>query len=239
MKASIRHPNRKAHNWLIYDLGDKLLEQASQYVKGDVYDLGCGSAAYREWVLDSGNSYCGVDWSNARGGANVDIICDLNKKIELPDNVADTVLSFSVLEHLYAPESFLKECFRVMKNGAYILLRVPWQWQVHEAPHDYYRYSPNGLHHLLTKAGFSVVDVRPLSGLMSTLVLKANLFTRRKIRGPRLFRRGCEQALTPFWFLGQLLAPQLDKHFDNDWDREAAAFFVIAQKKKSKDSGCD
>lgn len=38
---------------------------------------------------------------------------------------------------------------------------MPLLWELHEAPHDYYRYTDAGVRHLLTKAGFGDCRVSP------------------------------------------------------------------------------
>ena len=79
----------------------------------------------------------------------------------------------------------LNEAFRILKPGGAIVLQVPWQWRVHEAPHDYFRYTPYGLKYLFEKAGFVDVVVEPQSGFFTMWILKMNYFSTRFIRGPR------------------------------------------------------
>jgi hypothetical protein len=42
-------------------------------------------------------------------------------------------------------------------------------WQLHELPHDYYRYTPAGINHLLAEAGFTDVVVCARNDSFSTL----------------------------------------------------------------------
>src|SRR5258705_3003446 len=114
-----------------------------------------------------------------------DIVADLNQRLPIPDGVADTVVSFQVLEHLNEPQTMLDEAHRILAPGGCLVLAVPFQWWVHEAPHDYFRYTRFGLRHLLTKAGFSDVVVQETSGFWTTWLLKLNYQTVRLIRGPR------------------------------------------------------
>jgi len=64
---------------------------------------------------------------------------------------------------------------------------APFIWPVHEAPRDFYRYSPFGLRHLLEATGFEVIEVVPLAGAWTTFSLELS-YALRKYR-----RRG----LTP------------------------------------------
>jgi SAM-dependent methyltransferase len=229
MKPSEYHNNKGLHNWLIYKIGDKFLEKYSKYYKGDLYDLGCGEAPYKEYFLQYADFYIGVDWTKTLHNSKVDMASDLNKKIELNDEVADTIISLSVMEHLYQPEVFLKESYRVLKKDGVMILQVPWQWWVHEAPHDYFRYIPYGLRYLFKKAGFKDIVIEAQTGFFTTWLMKINYFTVRFIRGHRLHKLVIKGLLIPFWTFNQLVAPLLDK-LDRNWEAETQGYFVLARK---------
>ena len=110
-----------------------------------------------------------------------------------------------------------------------MILQVPWQWWIHEAPHDYFRYTPYGLKYMFEKAGFVDVEVEPQSGFFTTSIVKMNYFSARFIRGPRPLRWLIKAILVPFWTIGQVLAPYLDK-LDRNWAAEAQGYFVLAKK---------
>lgn len=219
MKPSKYHSNRNLTNWLIYKIGDRFLEKYSPYYKGNLVDLGCGEAPYKKYFLQYANSYTGVDWSNTFHNSGADVVSNLNEKIELPDESADTLISLSVMEHLSEPQIFLNESYRVLKGGGNMTLQVPWQWWIHEAPHDYFRYTPYGLKYMFEKAGFVDVEVEPQSGFFTTSIVKMNYFSARFIRGPRPLR----------WLIKAILAPYLDK-LDRNWAAEAQGYFVLAKK---------
>ncbi|WP_309499586.1 methyltransferase domain-containing protein [Sulfurovum sp.] len=227
---SLNHSNRKAYNWLIYDIGDKYLKKYSNYYKGDLYDLGCGEAPFKDFFLQFSGSYTGVDWTKTLHNSKADIVSDLNKKIDLDDEVADTLISISVMEHLCEPQVFLNESYRILKKDGYFILQVPWQWWIHEAPHDYFRYTPYGLKYMFEKAGFQDVKVESTSGFFTTWILKMNYFSLNFIRGPRLMRWLIRGLLQIIWYLTQKAAPYLDK-LDKNWQAEAQGYFVLARKK--------
>jgi SAM-dependent methyltransferase len=230
MKPSKFHSNRKWHNWLIYDIGDKYLEKYSIYLKGHLVDLGCGEAPLKKYFLQFVDKYTGVDWSNTIHNSAADVISDLNIEIKLDDEVADSIISLSVMEHLCEPQVFLNESYRILKSGGNIILQVPWQWWIHEAPYDYYRYSPYGLKYMFKKAGFEDIEIEAQSGFFTTWIVKMNYFSTRFIRGPKPLRWLIKVILIPFWTIGQISAPYLDK-LDSKWDAETQGFFVVARKK--------
>lgn len=231
MKPSKNHPNRRLHNFSVYNSSDRVLLKIQGVIRGDVYDLGCGEMPYKSWLtsLPEVTKYIGVDWGSTLHTLTADIVSDLNKPLPIPDSVADTIISLSVLEHLSEPASMLAEAHRILRKGGGLLIQVPWQWQIHEAPYDYFRYSPYGLKHLLERAGFKNVDVTPQAGFFTMWFLKLNYFLTRLIMGPRVVRTTLRLFFTPVWILGQLLAPFLDR-LDRDWLRESPGYFVTAEK---------
>lgn len=223
------HSNRKQYNWLIYDIGDKFLQNNIPQYKGVLYDLGCGEAPHEEFFLSHVSKYIGVDWAGSFHNTKADVVADLNGPLPIKSGLADTVVSFSVMEHLYEPQTMLNEAFRILKPGGNILLQVPWQWWIHEAPYDFFRYTPYGLKYMFEKAGFVDVIVVPQSGFFTMWILKLNYFTLRLIRGPRPLRWVIKAALIPLWYVGQRVAPQLDK-LDKNWALETTGYFVTAKK---------
>jgi hypothetical protein len=108
-------------------------------------------------------------------------------------------------------------------------LQVPWLWWIHEAPYDFFRYTPYGIKYLFEKAGFVDVVVEPQSGFFTMWILKMNYFSLRFIRGPRPLRWAIKVLLIPLWYLSQRVAPLLDK-LDRNWALETAGYFVTARK---------
>ncbi len=229
MKPSKLHNNRKWHNWLVYDITDKFLIKHTSLFNGVIYDLGCGSSPYTKFFLKYADEYVGVDWTESSHDIKADVIADLNKPIPVESKVADTVISMSVLEHLYEPQNMIDEAYRILKPSGNILLQVPWQWRIHEKPHDYFRYSPYGLKYMFEKAGFKGIMVEPQSGFFTMWIMKANYFSSRFIGGPKPIRWLVRIPLLIFWSLGQLIAPFLDK-LDRDWSLESSGYIVTAKK---------
>ena len=77
--------------------------------------------------------------------------------LPFPSSDFDSIVTNQVLEHVFNPDSFMKELNRVLKNNGKLLLTVPFVWDEHEQPYDYARYSSFGLKALLEKAGFEII----------------------------------------------------------------------------------
>lgn len=228
MKISQAHSNRRAHNWLIYDIGDYWLDRFKDQYKGHMYDLGCGEMPYKDWLLNHADQYVGVDWGSTLHNLKADILADLNEALPIESEVADTVISLSVMEHLREPQVFLNEAHRILKPGGAIILQVPFMWWVHEAPYDYYRYTRYGLQYMFEKAGFKEISIYPSTGFWVMWTLKFNYQSTRLIRGPWPIRKLMALLLRGLWVVNQRVAPWLDKYWVSEG--ETAGYFVVAYK---------
>lgn len=225
---SKHHPNRGPHNWLIYDIGDEFLAGFKEKYRGCLYDLGCGEMPFRDWFLQHADTYVGVDWSGTLHELKADVVADLNEPLPIESEVADTVVSLSVMEHLREPQVMLGEAFRILKPAGALVLQVPFMWWVHEAPFDFYRYTCHGLKYLLEKSGFVDVRVYPQTGFWVMWTLKFNYQTVRLIRGPWPVRKIMSSLLRALWAIDQRVAPWLDRRWK--CEAETAGYFVTARK---------
>lgn len=232
MIISREHNNRRPYNWLIYDVGDQWLEKFKHHYRGHLYDLGCGEMSYKSWLLRHADQYTGVDWAGTQHQLQADIVADLNGPLPIESEVADTVISLSVMEHLREPDVFLQEAHRILKRGGVMVMQVPFMWWVHEAPNDYYRYTQFGLQYMFEKAGFSQIDVYAQTGFWTMWTLKFNYQTVRMIRGPWLVRKSIALLLRGIWALNQRVAPLIDRRWKSEG--ETAGYFVVARKAKEK-----
>jgi SAM-dependent methyltransferase len=89
--------------------------------------------------------------------------------IPVRDGAFDAVLFTQVLEHIAEPSRVLSELHRILAAGGTLYLTAPLVWELHELPHDYYRYTSEGLRHLLESAGFRSVEVEARNDCFTTL----------------------------------------------------------------------
>lgn len=162
-------------------------------------DAGAGEAQYAHLFPHA--RYVGVDlaigdpqWDYRRLHAIADL-----EQLPFAGGRFDAALHVVTLEHLPRPAEALGELARVMRRGAALLLVAPQEWEVHQPPHDYYRYTRYGLTHLLGEAGFDVEEMTPAGGLFTVLAR-------------RMFN-ACQIApwLLPFFAPAGLLVSLLDR----------------------------
>jgi len=60
----------------------------------------------------------------------------------------------------------IQEAGRALKHGGVLLLSVPHLSRLHELPHDYFRYTENGLRELALRADLEVIQIEPTGGLL-------------------------------------------------------------------------
>jgi SAM-dependent methyltransferase len=187
-----------------------------------VLDAGAGEGTYARFF--AGQRYVGVDlgvgdprWDYRR----LDAVADL---LRLPFRTASfgACLNVVTLEHVREPAQALAEMARALAPGGRLLLVAPQEWEIHQAPHDYFRFTRYGLRHLLETAGFTAIHVRPVGGFFQ-------LLSRRLLNSLQYFRG--------IWFLfaALLLAPPalLLPVFDRlDRDRSFTLGYICTARKQ-------
>ena len=153
-----------------------------------VLDAGAGEGQYCGHFKRT--RYVGVDlgvgdakWDYGQ----LDAVCDLNA-LPFGAEVFGAALNVVTLEHLPDPQLALREISRVMRPGGELLLIAPHEWEVHQSPHDYFRYTRHGLELLLERAGFGDVRVTAVGGYF-------RLLARRLLNGLQFFTGGARWIL--------------------------------------------
>ena len=169
------HPTASRHNWLAKrQLGNAVALAAERHARGRLVDIGCGLKPYASAFAPHVEAYVGVDHPESPHAlTSVDVLADAYS-VPLPDGTFQTAVMFEVLEHLERPADALAEAARLLDDGGTLILSTPFVWPIHEAPRDFFRYSPHGLRHLAEQAGFRDIEVTPLAGQWSTLALLAS-----------------------------------------------------------------
>jgi len=92
-------------------------------------------------------TYIGVDQEPGKG---VDVVCDFTSDYELIKNKMGiekfkTVICFSVLEHCKYPLKMAENISRFLAERGVIFISVPFVWEIHTFPDDYWRFTPASL----------------------------------------------------------------------------------------------
>jgi SAM-dependent methyltransferase len=158
------------------------LKQAAPFARGRLLDVGCGNKPYEECFRPYVSEYFGIEHeatfemtSAGNGASRPDILYD-GVKLPFPDRTFDTVLNVQVLEHTPYPGRLVCEMSRVLNENGLLILVAPFQFRLHEQPHDYFRYTSHGLRHLCEEAGLEVLETHPQGGMWSVIGHKLNSY---------------------------------------------------------------
>jgi SAM-dependent methyltransferase len=148
-----------------------------KYIYGKVLDIGCGEKPYQNLFKTS--QYIGIDIEQSGHNHEKSKIDQFYDGIHIPfeNESFDNIVCFEVLEHVFEPDTIVREMQRILKPNGHILLTTPFIWNEHEIPYDYGRYTFYGLKHLFEKNGFVVMEQkRILSGIPLFIVLISLFF---------------------------------------------------------------
>lgn len=120
-----------------------------------IIDIGSGPGVFHSIFKD----VLSIDFMNYD---NVNIITDLNCKIPLCEDMANSIILSNFLEHIYDPKTILNECYRLLKMNSILFITVPFMLKVHQEPFDFHRYTYIYLMQILNEIGFQIEEIRCL-----------------------------------------------------------------------------
>jgi SAM-dependent methyltransferase len=145
---------------LYLHLSDALLalEQAVKSIEvkpeSRVLDFGAGSSPYD--FLFPNAKYLKADITPDTAP---DLLITDGGEVEEKDESFEVVLSTQVLEHVYDPQKYLREVYRLLKPQGKFLLALPCLYEDHKCPNDYQRWMRQGLERDLARVGFKNVRI--------------------------------------------------------------------------------
>lgn len=159
-----------------------------------VLDAGAGEARHKKYfnrgrylALDAGYGDAAWDYSG------LDVRGDL-ESIPLRDASVDCILCMVVLEHTRDPRRVLLEFARVLKQYGTLVMVVPFLWEEHQIPHDYFRFTRYGVRSMFESVPLRLDCLNPIGGFFW-------LYARRSIDLLSFFQGGWR------WIPFVLLAP--------------------------------
>jgi SAM-dependent methyltransferase len=125
-----------------------------------ILDYGCGGSPYRSLFPNA--FYKRADYLQDHGDS-LDYVLFEDSRVKESDNAFDFILSTQVLEHVGSPAIYLAECFRLLKPGGTLYITTHGTYPDHACPHDFYRWTTDGLTRDLVTAGFAVSRAEKLT----------------------------------------------------------------------------
>lgn len=99
--------------------------------KGRLLDIGCSTGQWALFWKNNGWESFGIDVNEDHVSQTTELgitarLCDLNsQQIPFADNYFDVIIAGEVIEHLIDTDSFIREIYRCLKAGGYLLITTP------------------------------------------------------------------------------------------------------------------
>ena len=158
-------------SYLIASLVGEFYSRAvPEWVRGTLADVGCGSAPLYGLYQTYADAIFWLDWpASVHANAALDAECDLNVGLPVRDHAFDVVILSDVLEHIRQPTVVWNELIRTLAPGGVLLGNAPFMYWIHEAPHDYCRYTEFALRAAIADAGGEIVSIEAIGGSLDVL----------------------------------------------------------------------
>lgn len=165
------------------------------------------------------------------------IVCN-GESLSFLDRTLDAVMAFQVIEHVPGTQQLFLESHRVLKQGGFLVLSLPFLYGQHDA-HDFYRWTTEGIEYVLDKYGFKPCITQKVGGTFSTILTLFFNYIHAKLTPPtsrwrnhrlrrKLYLGGLAIIFSPFSLLSWLcfgLDALVDKNSLN-----SSNIICIAQK---------
>ena len=142
----------------------ELIQKLAPRMSGPILEI--GSKRYGEppisynyrTLFPAATSYVGID---AEAGDGVDVVADMTGDMDALRKQIGTqrvrsIICLSVLEHVLDIFSFARNVEALLDEGGMVILSVPFAWEIHAYPGDYWRFTPEAIRYL-----FSGIDFDP------------------------------------------------------------------------------
>ena len=188
-----------------------------------VLDAGAGETAHKHYF--DAQQYCGLDLAvgdKAWDYSQLDVLGNL-ETLPFPDATFAAAINIVTLEHVVHPDRVICELGRVLAPGGRFLLVAPLQWEEHQQPHDYGRFTRFALDRLLKQAGFTDISIQPVGGIF-------RLISRRLLNALQFFPGPLMLVAAIFFAPPALVLPLLDPL---DKDRSFTLGYICSARKPS------
>jgi SAM-dependent methyltransferase len=125
--------------------------------QGKILDLGSGGRRLGKTIINL----------DIQADENLDIMGDAHL-LPFKEQVFDLIICTALLEHVPRPQKVVEEILRCLNINGIVYVQVPFLQGYHSDPHDYYRFTIEGIEEIFHK--FRMIDKGVCIGPISVLV---------------------------------------------------------------------
>jgi SAM-dependent methyltransferase len=182
--------------------------------------------------VGAGGSYCAPNIINLdiNAGKNINVCADA-ENLPFKQSVFSLIISQETIEHVRHPNQAILEMYRVLKEDGTLYCQIPFIVGFHPGPHDYWRFTREGMWELFSNCGFTcqevAIAVGPAFGFYRIAVEFFAIFFSRIMPSLYYIFKGIGALfLYPITFLDTFLVKA------EEAERIAGSFYVLASKKE-------
>ena len=137
---------------------------------GRALDVGSGASPYRQ-VLEARRLT--VETLDLSAASSPDHVGSADRT-GLPSESFNLVVCTQVVEHVDDPSAVITEIARILRPGGHLILSAPHVWFFHPHPHDYWRFTQQGIVRLVETAGLEPLALHAQGGSVLAFCQVAN-----------------------------------------------------------------
>lgn len=132
---------------------DILKNIKTNYCCNSVLDIGSGIENW-SYLFQKSDIYHTIDLRDNVGATFVGDLFNYPLKYNY-----DLIIATELLEHLLNSKSFFKRAYSLLEDDGILLISFPFFFKIHGDPHDYYRFTLEGIKEL-SKDDFEIIEYR-------------------------------------------------------------------------------
>lgn len=155
----------------------RLVKKATGIDKGQLLDVGSGTGAFVNEMIQQGWQVTGLEPDNdarqlAKQMYNADLD-DVTRLYKLPAASFDAITLWHVLEHVHDLQAYVQQLKNLLKENGRIFIALPNYtskdagiykdyWAAYDVPRHLYHFSPRSMQVLMEKNSLKLLDYKPM-----------------------------------------------------------------------------
>ncbi|MBS1920844.1 MAG: class I SAM-dependent methyltransferase [Bacteroidetes bacterium] len=155
----------------------KLINRETKLIKGDLLDVGSGTGAFANEMLQHGWQVAGIEPDyEAKAMAKQLyslVFTDEKELFQFPAASFDAITMWHVLEHVHDLKGYIQQMKSLLREDGKLFIAVPNYtsldariykefWAAYDVPRHLYHFSPFSMQKLMEKNGLKIIQYKPM-----------------------------------------------------------------------------